>query len=279
MGDIQNKIERRNSKPWSYASQLIACALVLISLVVAAACARIEGGNSSSQPGSSLVPTPTATATEDYVFKIEVQTSFEGTTETTTWGTCTVPATATASTAASGTVYPCSDITIPEIELYYSDIHFVITSAANTCKLISFRPYYYLKSVSNAYVNPAGTTVDCTANPTPIDCYGGVGTQIIPAFPNNGGVYFLTAAGLTQTFTGTSANTQRQQAGPYTGLTNRWVANNAGAATRAAGIANELEPGSMLDYRVVCSDSLDHEFMTSFVIRPMLGCFRVGHRS
>ena len=265
---------------WVYPMQLFSVALVLIAMSVGAACARIDGGNSSTAtPGSSLVPTPTATPTDAFIYKIEVTTSFEGTTTTTSWGVCSVPSTLAGAASASGTVYNCpTTFAIPEIELYYSDIQFTITSSASTCKVISFRPYYYQLSTNVAFVTAGGTTIDCSGGVTAptADCYRGVGIAIIPSFPTNGGIYFLTATGLSKTFTASSANTKRQSGGNFSNINNRWVANDASAATRASGIAGQLVANSLLDYRVVCSDSKDNQYMSTFTITTDVGAFSSG---
>jgi len=151
---------------------------------------------------------------------VEVTTSWEGHEETTSWGTCDVPSSLAAGATSGGTDYTCPDpIKIPEIELYYSSVHFTITSAQNSCKVMSFRPYFYVKSTAAAY-NTGAAVVDCSgavAAP-PIDCYGGAGTLIIPSFPTNGGIYFLTVEGtLTATYDVISANLQRQVSAAFSG--------------------------------------------------------------
>ncbi|WII71333.1 hypothetical protein QJS83_12755 [Bdellovibrio sp. 22V] len=134
-------------------------------------------------------------------------------------GNCSIP-----NLAPIGHLEECT-ISIPELKLYYSDVHFNVgTLADNSCAHINFSPYYYLRSTDAAYLPPGETsTVDCSPTQKPAKCYGGAATNIAPDFPKNVGVYFLPSLNPSAIFTLKSENATRL----YGGARVNYLASNS----------------------------------------------------
>ncbi|MEK2644527.1 hypothetical protein [Bdellovibrio sp. BCCA] len=102
------------------------------------------------------------------------------------------------------------NISVPEGQLYYSNVNFDIgTLSPEKCPIISFRPYYYLRSNTAGFTPPGDTTVvDCSLQSDP-KCYGGAAPTLIPEFPKNTGLYFLTFVSQNASFKLPSENKTR----------------------------------------------------------------------
>jgi hypothetical protein len=177
---------------------------------------------------------------------IAVATQWDGTSDWIDAGNCQIPL-----NSPSGTVNNTCLIHAPEARMYFSTTRFLVGSADDSmCKIITFQPYFYLGSNTDAAYSPpwlgsSSSTVDCTVAPTPAACYNGPATTIVTGFPSYTGTYFLSAVENEHTFTAASANSLLQ-------TSNRWIANSK--TNKAAGIAGVYVANSMTDYRVLCQD-------------------------
>lgn len=99
------------------------------------------------------------------------------------------------------------DFSIPEGELYLSTLVFTAgTNDSSQCSQVIFRPYYYLASVTSYVSGDAvkvgfttpwltaipTTPIDCTAGKAVAGCFNGPAVSIVPNFPSNNAVFFLT---------------------------------------------------------------------------------------
>lgn len=220
-----------------------------------AACGQLNsdapGGTGSSGSGSG-----------SSYFTVKVNTAYEtDDTADTNWATCTISA---ASTASASGANVCT-ASIPEGQLYYSKLKFVLeTSAGQVCSRISFHPYYAIRSVAAAFVEPEGaTTVDCSVafNLRPATCFEGAAREIVTSFPANGGVYITPGtAAISRTWELTSGNAHRQAVSNDFG--NLWASNNL--TDRTAAIADAITgryfvggAANYQDYEFECLDSLE----------------------
>ncbi len=157
---------------------------------------------------------------------------------------CTVPKDSAATDST------CS-VTIPEARMFFSDFRFTWGSTnSSVCKVMIFRPYYFLGSNTSAAFVPYWSTdqsspLDCTVSPTPADCYMGSARYVVPSFPSNTSLYVLSA----QQQEGSEEINSAIQNGL---ISNRLMSNNY--ATPAAAIANEYVANSMQPYQVECRD-------------------------
>lgn len=182
---------------------------------------------------------------------LEVGLKWEGATEYKTVLDCKTPV-----MPANGQTYNCS-ITIPEAQLYYSDVRFRVgTSDALQCPLVSFHPYYYKRSNLGNYVPPNGEEIDCTpGNTTPLspNCYGGAGPAILgETISQYTGRYFVSAVGKRADFEVPSENTTQWYKG-Y--AVNYRITNDLATAARATGVttgAKTRVAGTYFDYRAAC---------------------------
>jgi hypothetical protein len=128
------------------------------------------------------------------------------------------------------------------------------------CKLLEFQPYYYRASNAGNPWRPnwnGNTDTDCTAGPTPADCWGGAGRFIIPDFPKNSAIIYL-----PDEADSTSARTKVidiPSAYEKSYRTNRMMANDyatpAVAIPQATfGTGDQYEAGTMVNWTLTCRD-------------------------
>ncbi|QDK47240.1 hypothetical protein DOM22_19755 [Bdellovibrio sp. ZAP7] len=175
---------------------------------------------------------------------VGVQTRWEGGTELVAQGNCTALTTDTPEAGAKD-----CNISIPEGQLYYSDVIITLGSkAAEFCSIVSFSSYYYRRSKVDDYVPPGSTEkikcasdADAKAN---IGCWGGAGPLIYSDFPKTGGQYFTLASGLSTSITIPAANARRY--GSNRATTNTLVDRTVDNADYVA--------DTMSDYYITCRD-------------------------
>lgn len=91
---------------------------------------------------------------------------------------------------AANRILTCG-VAIPETQLFYSGLDFVITVSKNAqCGLINYQPYGYLASTDSAFTSRWQTSpLDCSGVNRPVGCFSGPITDI-PGFPLiSGGLY------------------------------------------------------------------------------------------
>ncbi|WP_413292159.1 hypothetical protein ACLSU7_12200 [Bdellovibrio sp. HCB185ZH] len=194
----------------------------------------------------------------------------------TRWETTPKDAPQSHKTCAINTLAPLGDVlectaTIPEGQLYYSDVIFSIgTKVAALCPLVSIQFYHYIRSNSATYTPPGSdTSIDCSTKAlrsTNKKCWGGAAPQVIDEFPKNTGRYHLTAAGLSTSYTLKSSNSIRWD--NVNGGSNLQSTNNLPSALRNAPIAGKywvdttsaatILETKMSDYWVTCEDLWAH---------------------
>lgn len=193
---------------------------VVLSIVFLAACVRPSSDPIDSAPTNTTSTTtvPSSTPTVEAGLYLRVKTAWE--TAPTTWvthGTCSIPSgTGTAGSPATAT---CS-IAIPEAQLYFSRLSFLVgTAEPSACKIILFHPYYYLGETADATFTPfwdgTGTEIDCMTLPLPAACFNGPATSIVSSFPDYRSTYFLSADASEVDYTVDSANTQAKTDNTY----------------------------------------------------------------
>jgi hypothetical protein len=222
-----------------------------------------EKSSASTSPDGSV-----DSLTEDTALYLNVSTNWENSTVTQSFQTCSMT-----TLVAPETVQTCN-VTIPEGQLYYSDINFLVgTKIPAMCPVIAFYPYYHLRSMSATYKPVDETSFDCSGSKymeTP-ECWGGAAPQIIPNFPKNFGWYHLPAVTTYKTYTLPAENTTRWYGNRS--KKNFGATNNLPDASRNATIASkpyvvdtttsELAAFTkMHDYFVVCEDLWAHPIYT-----------------
>lgn len=115
------------------------------------------------------------------------------------------------------TTYPATKtctVRIPELMLYFSNLHFRVgTASTEYCAQVVYRPYYFRRANTAGYLTGTGATaVDCTDS-TQAACYGGAASEIISSFPTATALYFLPTNTLEYTFSLKSSN-KRGMANP-----------------------------------------------------------------
>jgi len=220
--------------------RLTPAALLAISL---SGCLTPQSDALTGLISSSASSSTTSSGTTGNLY-LKVSTAWETTpTIFETQITCRIPeGSATTSATCSGTV--------PEGQLHYSKIRFTVgTTNSSTCRILIFKPYYYVASNAAGFVPPwdTTTTVDCSVGaPDDAACYDGVAKEIVTSFPTYTGMYFLTAEGAEQSYDASSANEIHHPS-------NRYTCNNKVDPTAA--VANYVA-NSMQNYVVECRD--DH---------------------
>ncbi|MBI4402654.1 MAG: hypothetical protein HY537_00745 [Deltaproteobacteria bacterium] len=218
--------------------------ILVFALIWAISCARLDSGSSGSGSGGGA-NAPAGTT----VFSVTVSSRWEGAADATVQKVCTVT-----NSDPVGSTVSCTT-TIPEAELYYSDLIFDINVTSGFCELVRFRPYIYLASTSNSFDSYwANTTIDCSVADIPAGCYSGAGIGMAPGFPTNFGTYFTSASGLQKTYTATAANTYRQSVSGS--ISNRWTSNtlidrNTNCSSVGSG---DGYAGFYQDWQVLCDD-------------------------
>jgi len=185
-------------------------------------------------------------------FTLSVQTNWEDGTTRTTHASCAVPY-----TAASGSSQTCT-VSIPEAQLFFSDLNFVISiPSKDYCAHVTFCPYYYIKSNSATFTAPGDTSVtDCSVSPLATKCYGGAAPYVTPSFsfPTYTCSYILPSTTSAITYKVPSENANRTYGGnavnykTTNNLTNRTSAIVTAPRTFIGGATN------FVDYRISCTD-------------------------
>lgn len=203
-----------------------------------------------NEESSSTTTPPVVDASDDSVIYVKIATQWENGGPAETTKTCTV-----SSLSAQGE-YTCS-VSIPEGQLYYSNITFTFgTKVPSLCSMIEFAPYYYRRSTSATFLpKGAETEVDCSmAKPTEKKCYGGAAPTLLSDFPKYTGRYFLPTVMTETSYVLPSENTTRFYEGEKV---NYLAANNL--TNRAANNASkDYIANSMTDYYFNCSDLWAH---------------------
>lgn len=187
----------------------------------------------------------------------ELKTNYEKVEGATLFQRCYIPKGTTAS--GTGSTIECK-IQIPELQLYYSDLTFTIGSAnPETCRNVTFIPYYYVRSTS-AVFKPGATEYDCSkalspTSDTPKQCFGGSAVALAPGFPLNSGVYILPAYESKASYVLKSANSLRQSTTDMAYNDNTASCNNLASASRGTAIPSYYAGGGAYrDYSVTCYD-------------------------
>ncbi len=185
-------------------------------------------------------------------FSLSIQTNWEGGTVRTTHASCSVPYTAT-----TGSSHTCT-ASVPEAQLFFSDLNFVISiPSKDYCAQVSFCPYYYVKSNDVAFTAPGDTTAtDCSVSPLNTKCYGGAAPYVTPSFsfPTYTCSYVLPSNTSSITYKVPSENGNRTYGGnsvnykTTNNLTDRTSAIVSSPRTFIGG------SGNFVDYRIICSD-------------------------
>ena len=199
---------------------------------------------------SSSTTPPVSGADSDTVLYLRIASKWENGGPGSTLDGCLV-----SSLSAQGE-YTCS-VSIPEGQLYYSDITFTYgTNKPALCSIISFTPYAYRRSNNSAYFPPREEqSVDCS-NPDTVEkkCYGGAGPTMIEDYPKNDTHYFLPTVLTEMTETLPSENTTRW----YGGRDVNYLTTNNLVNRAASDAAREYVGGSMNDYYLQCLDIWAH---------------------
>lgn len=223
---------------------------VILAGVALSFLASCNGKKASEEYYSVTDPKQKVAGSPLYVL---VSTSYEGQTDSTTQGACYIDTTTAPPSATSCTVR------IPELTLYYSDLHFEIGSNdAVTCAQVAFYPYYYRKDSTSAFTPPGDATpIDCTAGDN-AKCFGGAAVTMLDKFPGLKGVYFLPMVVPKATFNLKSSNTLRGDNLKDPALkTNVNAANNLASALRSTPIASPVtyDGTGFQDYQISCNDA------------------------
>ncbi|CAE78692.1 hypothetical protein AB1A81_03380 [Bdellovibrio bacteriovorus] len=162
---------------------------------------------------------------------------------------------------------------IPEARLFYSHVNFKMgTSVASACPILKFRPYYYVRSNldvvapdpaamppilgSPGYTPPGSDTAISCGDGKDKSCYGGAAPTLVPEFPKNGGLYFLTHINSESAYKLGSENSLRYY-GNGGVLVNYLVTNNLDPVGRGITVAtnsnkNERVEDTFFDYHISC---------------------------
>jgi hypothetical protein len=233
-------------------------AIIVFAMMTACSAAEKSSfGEDGTTDESSEAP-----ATDGSPLYLYLQTKYESADIYSTFDTCII-----ASTVSAGTADSTKDCTfsVPEVQMYYSDLKIVIgTNSSTTCKLISFTPYHFLRSIDPAFLETAdGVSTDCSPGKygSNADCWGGAAVGFLgSSFPQSRGKYFLAEDKIEENYTSLSANKLRLANGFDAHYrTNRVVANNlADTATGVSVFGTHYISNSMVDYSATCQDELGY---------------------
>ena len=227
--------------------------LLLLVSVLAALGGCGKDSNSGSGSGSSSSPSESGAAGRPIVLTLLSKWSLQEDASYAVEGTCEVPA-----TASRGSLTTC-EISVDEGRLYYSNLRFTIATEATgplACSVLSFVPYYYVRSTSATYRAPSDplTDVNCSGAATVpgLLCYGGAGPVMFSdTFLKFRGKFIETVTQPTVNFD-IKAEFQVQS---YGAAVNYLVTNDL--ANRTASIASgpkSYVANSMVDYTIDCMD-------------------------
>ncbi|WP_413585795.1 hypothetical protein [Bdellovibrio sp. HCB274] len=186
--------------------------ILFFTLLIVASSSLISCGSPPAKVTESASTSDENGVTDDTALYLNVSTRWETQDDTATpqlHKTCKIN-----SLAGDGYTEQCT-ATIPEGQLYYSDVIFTVgTKLATMCPIVSMHFYYYIRSNSATYMPPGDTTtVDCSTEAkrdAEKKCWGGAAPQILDTdFPKNTGLYHLTGASLFNSYTLESANSVR----------------------------------------------------------------------
>lgn len=197
----------------------------------------------------------------------------------------------------AGSVIACTNapgalknaVSIPEGRLYFGNLGFQLTVGVQTgnpvCLRGTFHPYYYLaNNSSTSFTAPwTGTApgTDCTKLPTALACYGGIAQDIVPGFPQYGGIYFFPSVlQPSTTWTSKSANS-------HTYNSNRYAVNNLAARGAAITFPGADVPGDGFvggagnyhDYVFDCEDAFEqpvYEITLTITDQDIIGVYPNG---
>lgn len=182
---------------------------------------------------------------EDALLYLSISSKWESGGATTSHGACQIR------TTSNSDSLEC-DISIPEGQMYYSDINFTMgTKFPQECATINFAPYYYRIDDSDTDYRPPGEKEPAKCATEAMSnsrCWGGAATQIVTGFPNSFGMYFMPSAKPQTTYTLGSGNTVRWTSGKN----NRLAVNNL--VNRTSDIPGRYVANSMNDYYITCTD-------------------------
>jgi hypothetical protein len=203
------------------------------------------------------------TTTVPLVFSIDVGTVWESDTASTPSivGSCGISSTESQKDC---------NVDIPEAELYFGKLSFQAhVQNVSKCSVLYFFPYFYQMSNQPNFfpttplaVSGSFSALDCSASPTPVGCFMGPATKLVPSFgiPGSTGVYLLPATNKDPNWTIDSANQIRVSANIDPG--NRWSTNGLATASRGNSyydLAGNMVylADSMRDYVFECNDIYD----------------------
>lgn len=226
-------------------------------------CSSNESASSSSGGGSGGGGGNSGSSSSN-LLEITIRRNYEGHTRKVIVGTCAI-------TPTDVVTQKTCNINIPELDLYYSDLEFTVsTNNASTCALIAFQPYYYVRSTSNAFSKDGETgDTDCQALPTDLYCFGGAAKTMVEGFPLNRANYFLPIVTLKDAYVLKSTNTLRESDQERSMSNNTGVANNL--TNRASNISNtnvRYVGNSLVDYSATCYDPW---YKTNYKLTLILG--------
>jgi hypothetical protein len=173
------------------ALKLSCLALLVMGCEKATDSTTVDGGTTTPTPTDPSTPTP-ATPVSTAPISLQMFTKYEGSTSTFDLK-FTETGTTLCETTDSNVSSTCT-VSVPEARLYYSSLNLKFEWKPDKCKLLTFQPYYYQASNSNAYVPFNGTdAIDCSgaseARTKP--CFGGAAPELVTDFPKyNQYIYF-----------------------------------------------------------------------------------------
>ncbi|AFY00408.1 hypothetical protein Bdt_0701 [Bdellovibrio bacteriovorus str. Tiberius] len=169
------------------------------------------------------------------------------------------------------------EVSIPEAQLYYSEVQFKMGSLQPAyCPILSFTPYYYLRSddapqdspgppdaqgnpttvTTGGYVppgaEPTSSPLNCESGTLPSLCFGGAAPIMVEDFPKNNGNYFLTSVQESHGYVLESSNSLRYYGSAKVNYT---TTNNLSEVNRAIPVVGGLKEraaNSFQDYEITC---------------------------
>ncbi|QDK36570.1 hypothetical protein DOE51_02625 [Bdellovibrio sp. NC01] len=134
-----------------------------------------------------------------------------------------------------GSYFTTCTLSVPEAKLFYSHVQFTVgTTDAISCPIVHFQPYFYQRSEVAGFIQNThnAATYDCSKTVgTPKECFGGAAPQLVTTFPNDTGLYFMSAVALSSDFKLGSSNSIRT----YDGRSNLMMTNDLSDGDSAAG--------------------------------------------
>lgn len=225
-------------------------AIACCSLVFPTGCGKKEGMEGT---GGTFA---FETRGEPSILTLTVESRWEKSSFKTLHQRCEIP-----KSAPLGTVLEC-DVTVPEAQLYYSDLILSLeTDPLGPGERMTFHPYYYIASRSPEFIpfwSDNDTKINCfgeadvpfTFKKIPKDCFNGPAPHIIDGWPTYTGVYHLVKGSHILTKEIPAANSIRRR-------TNRWTSNSLDPAFRGRDLdlgGDGYVSNSMKDYSFALDD-------------------------